>query len=72
VPGADPYAVLSAVETANPDADRLEKSFQTPTGVRVDYDVRSPRDRWVITGVGNRPVDRVFDGWPRLEEGRDG
>ena len=72
IPGADPHAVLSAVETANADADRLRHVFTVPAGNQVEYDTQAPRDRWVITHVAGQPADRAYDRWPRLEEGRDG
>ncbi len=71
-PNADPQALLTAVESVNADADQLRGLFRTPAGTRVEYDAHASRDRWVITRVGSRPVDRAFDGWPRLEEGMDG
>ncbi|MCM2372121.1 hypothetical protein [Aporhodopirellula aestuarii] len=66
VHGGDPQAALTAIETANPDVDRLKKSFRHPGGNRIDYDTGAPQSRWVIERVDGEAVDRRFDSWPRL------
>ena len=67
-PTDDPKTLLETVDTANADAERLNHAFQVPGGDLVEYDVAASKSRWVITKVNNRPVDRKFDRWPRLEE----
>ena len=63
----DPNTVLARVENANPEADRLRRSFQVPGGDRVEYDVHAPRRYWIIEKINGQPVDRAFDRWPRME-----
>ena len=64
---SDPQAVLEAVENDNSDMVALRHTFQSPQGTRVDYDTDAPRNRWVIERINGQPVDREFDGWPRLQ-----
>jgi len=64
---SDPQAALKAVENVNSDMDALRHSFQSPEGTRIEYDTDAPRNRWVIESIDGQPVDREFDGWPRLQ-----
>ncbi len=44
----------------------LKNQFNLPgTGI-ITYRVNSPKNRWVITKVNNKKVDRKFDKWQRL------
>jgi len=64
---SDPKAVLEAVENVNSDMDALRHTFLSPEGVLISYDTDAPRNRWVIHHIDDQPVDREFDGWPRLQ-----
>lgn len=63
----EPKKVLAAVAMANGDAPRLLKRFKHPDGHVVEYDVRAPKDKWVIKAVKGEKADRDFDAWPMLD-----
>jgi hypothetical protein len=65
-PSGDPAALLRTVLQANPRPGALEHQFQFPGGPRLDYDLRSPQDRWVMVAVDGQPLDREFDRWPLI------
>ncbi len=50
----------------NPDPKKLQKKFHSPVGSFLEYDVNSPNDQWVITGVDGQPTDRDFGQWPLI------
>ena len=58
--------VLGSVSRANRDAAALRGGFQWPSGPRLRYDPCAARDIWVIEAAGDEPLDRAFDGWPRM------
>lgn len=64
----DPKAFLTRVEKANAEEERLARCFQVPAGDLIEYDTAAPEDRWVLTKINGRRVDRKFDRWPRMEE----
>lgn len=66
VESTDPADVLSKVQDANSDAGQLRASFQIPSGPRINYNAKAPRNRWVVRQVGDRPVSRDFDAWPQM------
>lgn len=63
----NPQAVLTAVEEVNGDSEILKNSFQNPEGSRISYDSVAPHNKWVIRSIDEKPVNRRFDYWPRLE-----
>ena len=65
---SDPQAVLAAITTANNEPEQLQTSFAIPDASRIHYDLKAPRDRWVIKRVDELPVDREFDRWPLMQE----
>ncbi len=62
-----PDELLRALVRANPDESALAREFVFPDGRKLTYDLRSPRDRWVMISDSGRPLDRVFDQWPLLD-----
>lgn len=58
--------VLEKFIHANPDAATLSHSFQVPGGTKLEYDLHSPKDRWVMSTAGGKPLSREFDKWPIL------
>ena len=41
--------------------------FQWPGGIRITYDVKAPKDKWVIISAGGQAVDRIHDRWPLVD-----
>jgi len=55
---------LNKVIEHNSDAKLLNSQFNHPNGNFIEYDLDSPKDKWVITKVDRKAVDREFDKWP--------
>jgi len=51
---------------SNPDLNQLKSQFHFPEGKRITYDVNAPRNKWIITAVDTKIVDRDFSKWPLL------
>lgn len=66
VQSSDPEEVLSFMEEANNDGEKLRHSFRTYCGTTIRYDTKAPQELWVITQINDKPVDRHFDTWPRI------
>ena len=62
-----PDELVKKLAEANPDPEKLKSSFQFPVGAKIEYEVLAPKDKWVITGVDGKPVDREYDKWPLIE-----
>jgi len=56
--------LLARICAANPDSDALREKFFWPDGGNIEYDVKAPRNRWVIRRVDGTDTDRDFGGWP--------
>jgi hypothetical protein len=65
--GGDANKILNDVETSNPDIERLKTTFQFPGGSLIEYDVYAPKNKWVITKVDGKLLDREYDAWPLLQ-----
>ena len=63
----DPGALLDKISRDNPPARMRKGIFVHPDGDEIGFDVRAPRNLWVITEVNHTPTDRQFDGWPMVE-----
>ena len=61
--GNDAEGLLKELELKNPDRQRLHQSFTCPNGDCITYDLTSPHDKWVITSINRKPVERYFDNW---------
>jgi hypothetical protein len=59
----DPDSLLASLRTANPDVSRLETQFNWPVGTKLTYDVRAPKDRWVIETVDGESLGREHGSW---------
>lgn len=44
----------------------LKRQFMLPATGMVTYDLHSPKNRWMITSVNNKEVDRKIDKWQRI------
>lgn len=62
----DPEKLVRNLEKANPDMERLKTHFQFPGGSLIEYDVKAPKNKWVITQVDKSNIDREFDNWPLI------
>lgn len=61
----DAQALADIVAEYNPDDKTLYKKCTAPRHGVVEYDVKAPKNKWVIDYVNDLPVDRKFDSWPR-------
>ncbi|MDA0710282.1 MAG: hypothetical protein O3B73_08740, partial [bacterium] len=66
LPVGTPEAHLSLLTAANADADLLKTRFQWPGGDTLTYDIRAPKDLWVIVSVNGEPADRDHLKWPLM------
>ena len=64
--GCSQDSLLKAVRTANPVPEQLNQTFQFPGGEKIEYDVLSVSNKWVIKDVDGIPLDRDFDRWPLM------
>ena len=55
---------LNIIIENNSDKKLLKKQFNHPNGNFIEYDLDSPKDKWLITKVNKKVVDREFDKWP--------
>ncbi len=62
----DAATLLSQLTQSNPDKESLRTSFQFPDGNNLTYDVRAPKDKWVIMAENGQMLDRDFDQWPLI------
>lgn len=58
---------LNEIIKNNSDRKSLKTQFYHPNGNFIEYDLGSPKDKWVITKVNKETVDREFDQWPFFE-----
>lgn len=56
--------LLARICAANPAPAALREKFFWPDGRSIEYDVKAPRNRWVIRRVDGTDTDRDFGGWP--------
>lgn len=59
------FELLTELQQNNPDAKTLYTSINIVNYYNINYDLKSPKNRWVITSVDSQEVDRKFDKWPR-------
>ena len=62
----NPQELLEKLISSNPDPEQLKRQFQFPDGSRIGYDLNAPKDKWVISSVNGKPVDRDYDHWPLI------
>lgn len=58
-----PDNVLQNLEKVNPDASQLKTQFQFPNGQKITYDVKAPKNKWVIKSIDGNLTNRDFDTW---------
>lgn len=63
-----PTELADQLLKSNPDPGILNSHFQFPGGQAIDYDVNSPKDKWVIKAVDGKQTNRDFGKWPLIEK----
>lgn len=63
----NPIDFLENIVCLNSDRPKLDHQFTTPDGTKIEYDVNSPKDSWVIRAINGNPVDRKYDRWPLIQ-----
>ena len=63
-----PSELADQLLKSNPDQGALKSHFKFPGRQAIDYDVNSPKDKWVIKAVDGKPTDRNFGQWPLMEK----
>ena len=58
---------LNKVIKENSDVTKLKFQFNHPNGNFIEFDLDSQKNKWVITKVNKKAVDRDFDQWPFFE-----
>lgn len=51
----------------NPNSKIYNKQFIHPNGNVITYDLKSPKNKWVIKSVNNVTTERNFEKWPFFE-----
>ncbi len=62
-----PESLAGNLAKANPNPAELARAFHWPDGKEVAYDLNAPRDKWVITAIYGKAVDRDYDQWPQMD-----
>lgn len=63
---------LKSILANNPEKKLLKKQFKHPDGNLIEYDLDSPKNKWVIKAINNIPVNRKFEQWPFFEGNIEG
>ena len=58
---------LNEVSRTNSNQKVLYNKFQFSGGKTVTYDVKSPKNKWVIVTYNNVELDRNFDSWAKMD-----
>ncbi len=64
---SDPNETLEVILKNNSDTHKLRSEFTYPDGLKIKYDLLSPRHLWVITDVDGEPTERNFEKWPHVQ-----
>ena len=59
--------VLEKIIENNIDEKQLNHRFYHPNCNKIEYDLESPKDQWVITSVNDKNTDRNFSKWAFFE-----
>ncbi len=59
--------ILSEITKANNNPEALFSQFQFPQGELITYDVKAPKNKWVIISHGEKKMNRDFDNWALME-----
>lgn len=62
--GGDVHQIINNTINVNFNKDKLNRYFQFPDGVLVEYDVHAPKNKWIIKSINNKEIDRNYDDWP--------
>jgi len=64
---SDAEEVLRHVSESNSDPELLYSEFQWPGGMRITYNVKASKDKWVIISAGGQAMNRIHDRWPLMD-----
>jgi len=56
----NPQELAKILMELNSNTENLKSKIQLPNGVKIEYDVLAPKDKWVIKSVDNKSLDRNF------------
>lgn len=63
----EPLKIFQDVLKENSNSEILNSQFKFPNGPLLEYDVLAPKNKWVMTAVNGKKLNRDFDSWPLLE-----
>lgn len=63
----NPVDFLDKLVMSNSDTNLLTHQFTTTEGTKIEFDVNSPKDSWIIQSINGKPVDRKYDRWPLIQ-----
>jgi len=63
----NPQDLAKKLMEANPDPEKLKVEFRFPAGSLIEYDIDSPKDKWVIKSFDGKPLNRDYDNWSLIE-----
>jgi flagellar assembly factor FliW len=58
---------LDKIIVLNPNSCKLDHQFTMPDETKLEYDVNSPKNLWVIRATNGKPIDRNYDLWPLIQ-----
>lgn len=65
--GGNAQTLADKLVELNPSKVDLYSTIRLPDGTAIGYDLRSPKNEWVITKINDKATNRNYDFWPRLE-----
>ena len=63
----NPQELATKLLDLNPNIEGLKTKFHFLNGSTIEYDVLSPRNKWIIKAVDGKALDRNFDNWALIE-----
>jgi hypothetical protein len=61
-----PKETLQNIIRSNSDTEKLKTQFQFPNGDFIEYDVYTPKNKWILKKVNKKKLDNDFDIWPLI------
>jgi hypothetical protein len=59
--------LVEELQKENPDEDLLKEEVHFPDGLKIQYDIKAPKGKWVIKSSNTLHADRDYDDWARLQ-----
>lgn len=63
----NPQELATKLLDLNPNIEGLKTKFHFLNGSTIEYDVLSPRNKWIIKAVDGKALDRSFGNWALIE-----